>query len=55
MEYAMQIIEKEVITLTKPMTDKQKKEFIENLEKQYNGQITLIETFTYTPVNITIQ
>ena len=32
-----------------------KPSFIENLEKQYDGQITLIETFTYTPVNITIQ
>ncbi len=53
MEYTMQILDKEVMTSTSQLTEKQKKELIEKLEKEYGGQISLVETFTYTPVNIT--
>lgn len=53
MEYTMQILDKEVTTSTSQLTEKQKKELIEKLEKEYGGQISLVETFTYTPVNIT--
>lgn len=53
MEYTMQILDKEVMTSTSQLTEKQKKELIERPEKQYGGQVTLVETFTYTPVNIT--
>ena len=49
----MQILDKEVMTSTSQLTEKQKKELIEKLEKEYGGQISLVETFTYTPVNIT--
>jgi F0F1-type ATP synthase delta subunit len=52
MEYTMQILDKEVMTSTSQLTEKQKKELIEKLEKEYGGQISLVETFTYTPVNI---
>ena len=53
MEYTMEILNKEVMTSTSQLTEKQKKELSERLEKQYGGQVTLVETFTYTPVNIT--
>ena len=49
----MQILDKEVMTSTSQLTEKQKKELIEKLEKEYGGQISLVETFTYIPVNIT--
>ena len=55
MEYTMQILDKEVMTSTSQLTEKQKKELVERLENQYGGQVSLVETFTYTPVNITIK
>jgi F0F1-type ATP synthase delta subunit len=55
MEYTMQILDKEVMTSTSQLTEKQKKELIERLENQYGGQVSLVETFTYSPVNITIK